>query len=90
MYIILDENEMNQVSGGWVANAVGGIAGAYGAGYGYLAGGGKDPNKFLGAVAIGGLSGAFSPVNGIRSAAMTAGGAFTTSAVATAVGSPYF
>ena len=47
-------NEIQNVSGGWVANALGAAAGAYGAGYGYLAGGGKDPNRFLGAVALGG------------------------------------
>ncbi len=87
---VLSTEEIQNVSGGWVANAVGAVAGAYGAGYGYLAAGGKDPNKFLGSVALGGVGGAFSPVNGIRSAAMTAGGAFATSAIGTSVGSPYF
>ncbi|ATD65087.1 bacteriocin [Neisseria weixii] len=87
---VLNSNELNQVSGGWVANALGAAAGAYGAGYGYLAGGGKDPNKFLGAVALGGLTGAVSPVNGIRSAAKTAAVSFGGSAATTAIGSPYF
>ncbi|MBF0803079.1 MULTISPECIES: hypothetical protein [unclassified Neisseria] len=86
----LNTTEIQNVSGGWIANAIGGIVGADGAGYGYLARGGKDPNRFLGAVALGGVSGLFSPVNRIRSAALTAGGAFTTSAVGTRIGSPYF
>lgn len=87
---VLNSNEMNNVSGGWVAHALGAAAGAYGAGYGYLAGGGKDPNKFLGAVALGGLTGVVSPVNGIRSAAKTAAVSFGGSAATTAIGSPYF
>lgn len=86
----LNANEMNHVSGGFVANAIGAIAGAYGAGYGNLAGGGKDPNKFLGATVLGGALGAFSPVTGIRSAVTAAVTAFAGSAISTAVGSPYF
>ena len=87
---VLKSNELEQVSGGFVANAIGAIAGAYGAGYGYLAGGGKDPSRFLGATVLGGALGAFSPVTGIRSAVTTAGTAFAGSAISTSVGSPYF
>jgi class IIb bacteriocin, lactobin A/cerein 7B family len=54
---VLKSNELEQVSGGFVANAIGAIAGAYGAGYGYLAGGGKDPSRFLGATVLGGALG---------------------------------
>lgn len=42
----LNANEMNHVSGGFVANAIGAIAGAYGAGYGYLAGAEKIQINF--------------------------------------------
>lgn len=86
----LNANELGRVSGGWVANAIGAAAGAYGAGYGYLAGGGKDPNKFLGTVALGGLTGAASPITGIRSAALTAVTAFVGGTISASVGSPYF
>lgn len=86
----LSQKEMKETEGTWVANAIGGIAGMYGAGYGYLAGGGRDPYKFAGAAFLGGVGGAFSPVNGIRSAAATAGGAFTTSAIGSRFSGRYF
>ena len=51
---VMTDSQMQETQGAWVANAVGGLAGMYGAGYGYLAGGGNDPYKFIGAAAMGG------------------------------------
>lgn len=53
---VMTDSQMQETQGAWVANAVGGLAGMYGAGYGYLAGGGNDPYKFIGAAAMGGGS----------------------------------
>ena len=65
-------------------HAAGGIAGLYGAGYGYLAAGGRDPYAFTTAVAGGLASGLFSPVRGFGSAALAVG-AGATSGVISAV-----
>lgn len=64
---VMTDSQMQETQGAWVANAVGGLAGMYGAGYGYLAGGGNDPYKFISAAAMGGALGFASPVNGVRS-----------------------
>ena len=52
---VMTDSQMQETQGAWVANAVGGLAGMYGAGYGYLASGGNDPYKFIGAAAMGEL-----------------------------------
>lgn len=84
----LSSQEMKSTEGAavpWVlAHAGGAIAGMYGAGYGYLAGGGRNPTEFRNAVVGGLVGGALSPVNGVRSAAMTLGGSALSSAYAAA------
>ncbi|WP_308860693.1 class IIb bacteriocin, lactobin A/cerein 7B family [Neisseria mucosa] len=62
---VLKSNELEQVSGGWIAHAAGAILGGYAGGYGYLAGGGKNPNGFIASVAGGAAGGIVSPVRGI-------------------------
>ncbi|WP_165088741.1 class IIb bacteriocin, lactobin A/cerein 7B family [Neisseria yangbaofengii] len=66
---VLKSNELEQVSGGWIAHAAGAILGGYAGGYGYLAGGGKSPDGFRNAVIGGAAGGALSPVRGIASGA---------------------
>lgn len=83
MMKVLNSNELNHVSGGWVAHAAGAVLGGYAGGYGYLAGGGKNPDYFLAAIAGGAVGGAINPVRGIASGAKAvvsgvAGGAVTT------------
>ncbi|WP_373753396.1 hypothetical protein [Neisseria weixii] len=61
----LTNSELNNVSGGWVANAAGAVLGGYAGGYGYLAAGGKNPNGFFASVAGGAAGGVLSPVRGM-------------------------
>lgn len=72
----LSQKEMKETEGAWVANAIGGVAGMYGGGYGYLASGGKSVGGFLAAAGGGAAAGVFSPVNGIRSGAMAVASGF--------------
>ncbi|MDO5056922.1 MAG: hypothetical protein Q4E06_06260 [Lautropia sp.] len=65
-------------------HAAGGIAGLYGAGYGYLAAGGRDPYAFTTAVAGGLASGLFSPVRGFGSAALAMAGGVAGGAISAA------
>jgi len=85
---VLSTEEMKETEGAWFTYALGGLAGMYGSGYGYLAGGGNSPYGFLGTVAAGGAAGLWSPISGVRSAVMTFGGAFTGGAVSS-YGSSY-
>lgn len=78
---VLSSEEMKSTEGEFWQYGLGGLAGAYGAGYGYLAGGGSSPWGFLGSVAAGGAAGVWSPINGIRSGVMTFGGSFSGGAV---------
>ncbi|MCX7599322.1 MAG: hypothetical protein N2512_10745 [Armatimonadetes bacterium] len=82
----LSEQEMRETEGAWwpvVYRVGGGLAGMYGAGYGYLAAGGRDPYTFIG-TALGGFAGGlWSPVKGYRSAIGTFGGAFSSTALPT-------
>lgn len=81
---VMTDSQMQETQGAWVANAVGGLAGMYGAGYGYLAGGGNDPYKFIGAAAMGGGALGFaSPVNGVRSGLTSLGVSFASTYVPT-------
>ena len=80
---VMTDSEMQETQGAWVANAVGGLAGMYGAGYGYLAGGGNDPYKFIGAAAMGGALGFASPVNGVRLGLTSLGVSFASTYVPT-------
>lgn len=80
---VMTDSQMQETQGAWVANAVGGLAGMYGAGYGYLAGGGNDPYKFIGAAAMGGALGFASPVNGVRSGLTSLGVSFASTYVPT-------
>jgi hypothetical protein len=76
----LSEQEMKETEGAWwpvVYRVGGGLAGMYGAGYGYLAGGGRDHKQFLQAAVTGFAGGLWSPVNAYRSAFYTFGGGFT-------------
>ena len=68
--------EMNDTQGAWVANAIGGLAGMYGAGYG--------------AAAMGGALGFASPVNGVRSGLTTLGTSFASTYVPTKFGGKYW
>lgn len=81
----MTKGEMEETEGAWLFHAVrhggGAVLGGYGAGYGYLAGGGRSARGFLGSVATGALGGAFSPVSGARSAGLTFGGSFGASAL---------
>lgn len=81
----LSQQEMRETEGAmWhrVAwHGLGGVTGMYGAGYGYLAGGGRSPTGFLVAAGGGFAAGAWSPVNGFRSAATTFGSSFTGGAI---------
>jgi uncharacterized protein (DUF697 family) len=70
---VLFSEEMKETEGAWFTYALGGLAGMYGSGYGYLAGG---------------AAGLWSPISGVRSAVMTFGGAFTGRAVSS-YGSSY-
>lgn len=79
----MTDSQMQETQGAWVANAVGGLAGMYGLGYGYLAGGGNDPYKFIGAAAMGGALGFASPVNGVRSGLTSLGVSFASTYVPT-------
>ncbi len=81
----LSEQEMRETEGAWwpvVYRVGGGLAGMYGAGYGYLAGGGRSPSGFLGSVAAGFGSGLWSPVTGYRSGLAAFGSGFTGGAIA--------
>lgn len=78
---VLSQQEMIETEGAVWQHGVGGLAGGYGAGHGYLAGGGSSPWGFLGSVAAGTAAGVWSPVNGIRSGVMTFGGSFSGGAV---------
>ena len=80
---VMTDSQMQETQGAWVANAVGGLAGMYGAGYGYLAGGGNDPYKFIGVAAMGGALGFASPVNGVRSGLTSLGVSFASTYVPT-------
>lgn len=80
---VLSSVEMKNTEGAWVANAIGGLAGMYGAGFGYLAGGGENPYGFAVTALAGGAGGFFSPVTGIQSGLMTFGGAFISSGIGT-------
>lgn len=80
----LSQQEMRETEGAWlpvVYRVGGGLSGMYGAGYGYLAGGGRNPYGFVGSAAAGFAGGVWSPVSGYRAAAGTFGGAFTSGAV---------
>lgn len=77
-------NEIQNVSGGWiVAHAAGAVLGGYASGYGYLAGGGKDPDRFRNAVIAGAAGGALSPVRGIASGATAIASGIVSGAVNT-------
>lgn len=81
----LSEQEMKETEGAWwpvVYRVGGGLAGMYGSGYGYLAGGGRSPAVFLGSVAGGFGAGLWSPVTGYRSGLATFGSGFTGGAIA--------
>lgn len=76
----LSHQEMQTTEGEWlpvIYRAGGGLAGTYGAGYGYLAGGGRSPFGFVGTSLAGGAAGVWAPVNGYRSGATAFGSAFT-------------
>jgi len=81
----LSDAEMRETEGGWLPVAyrvAGGLAGMYGGGYGYLAGGGRDPRGFLGSAVTGFVGGVWSPVTGFRSAVTTFGAGFSSGALA--------
>lgn len=78
---VLSSEEMKSTEGAFWQYGLGGLAGAYGAGYGYLAGGGSSPWGFLGSMAAGGASGVLSPVNGIRVGVKAFGQSFVGGAV---------
>ena len=64
----LNFDEIDQVGGAWVANAVGGVLGAIGgAATGYVSSGGSLAGAFAGAAA-GGVAGVLSPISGANSA----------------------
>lgn len=86
----ISNQEMNDTQGAWVANAIGGLAGMYGAGYGYVAGGGNNPYKFVGAAALGGALGFASPVTGIRSGATALATGFASTYIPTRFGGKYW
>ncbi|MFN3313934.1 MAG: hypothetical protein ACK46Q_10750 [Hyphomonas sp.] len=77
----MTQTEMQDTEGAWLFHVVrhggGAVLGGYGAGYGYLAGGGRSPRGFVGHVAAGIGAGFFSPVSGLRSAGLSFGGGFT-------------
>jgi hypothetical protein len=81
--VALSSVEMKETEGAWVFNAFGGLAGMYGSGYGYLAGGGRNPYGFAVSALAGTAGGFFSPVTGVRSGLMTFGGAFASSGIGT-------
>lgn len=81
--IALKSNELNQVSGGWVAHAAGAVLGGYAGGYGYLAGGGKNPNGFIASIAGGAASGLVSPITGIGMGARAVAGGLLSAGVNT-------
>lgn len=65
----LSFDEIEEVGGAWVANAVGGALGAFGgAATGYVSSGGSLAGAVAGAAA-GGVAGALSPISGANSAA---------------------
>ena len=72
----LNQREIEQVSGGLLANALGAIAGGIGGFYGSIIAGGR--NTTFSSIAKGTISGlvvgAVSPVRGITSAITTVGG----------------
>lgn len=81
----LSQKEMKETEGAWwpvVYRVGGGLAGMYGSGYGYLAGGGRSPTGFLGSVAGGFGAGLWSPVTGYRSGLAAFGSGFTGGAIA--------
>lgn len=57
--------------------------GAYAGGYGYLAGGGKNPDGFLASVAGGALGGLVSPVRGATLGARAMGSGLLSSGATT-------
>ncbi|SPX86974.1 hypothetical protein [Moraxella ovis] len=88
--VAMTDSQMQETEGAWIPNAIGGLAGMYGAGYGYLAGGGDNPYKFIGAAALGGALGFASPVNGVRSGLTTFGTGFASTYVPTKFGGKYW
>lgn len=78
---VLSSEEMKSTEGAFWQYGLGALAGMYGSGYGYLAAGGNSPWGFLGAATTGAVGGAWSPINGFRSAAMTFSGTFSTGAI---------
>lgn len=73
----LSGQEMRETEGALWMNVLGGLAGMYGSGYGYLAGGGRNPYGFMGAAAAGFAGGAVMPVNGIRAGIGAFGSGFS-------------
>ena len=75
--------EMQDTEGAWGFNAIGALAGGFGAGYGYVFG--SPSNSTVGGfwtnVAAGGVGGFISPVNGIRTGAAAFTTSFTTSSI---------
>lgn len=77
----MTQTEMQETEGAWLWHAVyhggGALMGGYGAGYGYLAGGGTSGLQFTRVVLGGAAAGAWSPVRGFGTAGLTFGGGFT-------------
>ncbi len=70
---VLSPEEMKNTEGAFWQYGLGGLAGMYGSGYGYLIGGGSNPWGFLAAAATGFTAGVWSPINGFRSGLTTLG-----------------
>ncbi|WP_308861257.1 hypothetical protein [Neisseria mucosa] len=87
---VLNLNEIHHVSGGWVANAIGGIMGGLGGHYGYMAGaiasGTYNGNAHLAAIGAGALGGAINPVSGVGSAVATFGSSAALTGATTYIG----
>ena len=78
--VTLDKAEMKQTEGEWVWNVIGGIAGGYASGLGYLIGAGDDftAHGFESAFGSGFIGGFLSPGRGIGGAIATTSVAFVT------------
>lgn len=68
----LTQDEVDEVSGAWIANAAGAVVGAIGGGVGgYITSGGSLRGAAVGA-GVGAVGGAFSPIRGVVTAATAA------------------
>lgn len=83
---VLNEEEVQHVSGGWIANAIGAAAGGIGGFYGSIIAGGRNATfSSIATATFGGVvAGAISPVRSIGGLVSTVGGAIAGGAVGAA------